>query len=151
MTQAERVAQLEGMLEASIAGHDGMLLREREYALSRANQKGSEDDLEAADGGRGGLPYDEPGLADGETDGPGGNGRENAGQDGDQTEGTSSSGSSSAQGQQQKAGTYPAPAGIPGGSDDDVVARQIREAAENEPDPALREKLWEEYRKYKNL
>ena len=34
---------------------------------------------------------------------------------------------------------------------DDIVARQIREAAENESDPELREKLWEEYRKYKNL
>ncbi|MDJ0656835.1 MAG: hypothetical protein QNJ40_21925 [Xanthomonadales bacterium] len=35
------------------------------------------------------------------------------------------------------------------GSDDDVVARQIREAAINEDDPVLREKLWEEYRNYK--
>jgi len=30
------------------------------------------------------------------------------------------------------------------------VARQLREAAENEPDPELRERLWEEYRAYKN-
>lgn len=35
------------------------------------------------------------------------------------------------------------------GTDDDVVARQIREAAINEDDPVLREKLWEEYRNYK--
>ncbi len=41
------------------------------------------------------------------------------------------------------------PQDIPDGSDDDVVARQIREAAENETDPGLREKLWDEYRKYK--
>lgn len=33
---------------------------------------------------------------------------------------------------------------------DDIVARQIREAAENETDPELKEKLWVEYRKYKN-
>jgi hypothetical protein len=32
---------------------------------------------------------------------------------------------------------------------DDVVARQLREAAENERDPALREKLWAEYDAYK--
>ena len=32
--------------------------------------------------------------------------------------------------------------------DDDVVARQIREAAMKEKDPELREKLWDEYRKY---
>jgi hypothetical protein len=41
------------------------------------------------------------------------------------------------------------PDDIPDGSDDDVVARQIREAAMAETDPELREKLWEEYRKYK--
>jgi hypothetical protein len=33
--------------------------------------------------------------------------------------------------------------------DDDVVARQIREAAEKEEDPVLRERLWEEYDRYK--
>ncbi|NND81173.1 MAG: hypothetical protein HKN50_01960 [Gammaproteobacteria bacterium] len=33
---------------------------------------------------------------------------------------------------------------------DDIVARQIREAAERETDPELRKKLWEEYRRYKN-
>ena len=32
---------------------------------------------------------------------------------------------------------------------DDVVARQLREAAEKETDPELKKKLWEEYRKYK--
>jgi DNA-directed RNA polymerase subunit K/omega len=42
-----------------------------------------------------------------------------------------------------------APPNIPDGSDDDVVARQLREAAEKETDPELKEKLWEEYRKYK--
>lgn len=33
--------------------------------------------------------------------------------------------------------------------DDDIVARQLREAAERETDPALRERLWDEYRRYK--
>ncbi len=35
------------------------------------------------------------------------------------------------------------------GSDDDIVARQLREAAMAEEDPELREKLWDEYRQYK--
>jgi hypothetical protein len=35
--------------------------------------------------------------------------------------------------------------------DDDIIARQLREAALAEEDPALRERLWEEYRKYKGL
>ena len=33
--------------------------------------------------------------------------------------------------------------------DDDIVARQLREAAENETDPELKEKLWKEYDEYK--
>lgn len=36
-----------------------------------------------------------------------------------------------------------------GAGDDNVVARQLREAAENETDPILKEKLWAEYRKYR--
>ncbi len=40
---------------------------------------------------------------------------------------------------------------LPDGSDDDVVARQLREAAERETDPELKEKLWEEYRRYKGI
>jgi peptidoglycan hydrolase CwlO-like protein len=33
-------------------------------------------------------------------------------------------------------------------SDEDIVARQLREAAEKETDPVLREKLWKEYEAY---
>lgn len=33
--------------------------------------------------------------------------------------------------------------------DDDIVARQIREAAEKETDPELKERLWREYEEYK--
>ena len=35
------------------------------------------------------------------------------------------------------------------GSDDDIIARQLREAATREEDPDLRQRLWEEYRAYK--
>ena len=41
------------------------------------------------------------------------------------------------------------PEGVGDGSDDDVVARQLREAAQAETDPVLREQLWREYKKYK--
>lgn len=41
------------------------------------------------------------------------------------------------------------PEDIPDAKDDDIIARQLREAAMNEADPELREKLWEEYRRYK--
>lgn len=35
------------------------------------------------------------------------------------------------------------------GSDDDIVARRLRRAAEQETDPELKEKLWKEYDEYK--
>lgn len=41
------------------------------------------------------------------------------------------------------------PDDLPDPQGDDIVARQLREAATAESDPALREKLWEEYRKYR--
>ena len=41
------------------------------------------------------------------------------------------------------------PEDIPDAQGDDIVAQQLREAAMAETDSALREKLWDEYRKYK--
>lgn len=38
---------------------------------------------------------------------------------------------------------------IPSGDDDDIVARRLRRAAEQETDPELKEKLWKEYVEYK--
>lgn len=52
-------------------------------------------------------------------------------------------------GDYQHTATGPVPADLPDGRDDDIVARQLREAASQESDPVLREKLWEEYRRYK--
>jgi hypothetical protein len=46
---------------------------------------------------------------------------------------------------------FPPPADIPSGNNDDVFARQLREAAMRETDPEFREKLWDEYRKYKGI
>ena len=41
------------------------------------------------------------------------------------------------------------PEDLPDPQGDDIVARQLREAATAETDPELREKLWEEYKKYR--
>ena len=41
------------------------------------------------------------------------------------------------------------PDDVPDARDDDIIARQLREAAMVENDPVLREKLWDEYRRYK--
>jgi hypothetical protein len=46
-------------------------------------------------------------------------------------------------------GTGAGAANIPDGSDDDIIARRLRKAAEQETDPELKEKLWKEYIEYK--
>ena len=46
-------------------------------------------------------------------------------------------------------GAPPIPEDIPDPQGDDIVARQIREAAIAATDPALKEKLWEEYKNYR--
>ncbi|AFJ03694.1 hypothetical protein Q7C_2573 [Methylophaga frappieri] len=43
------------------------------------------------------------------------------------------------------------PEDIPSANNDDAIAAQIRRAAELETDPEIRQKLWNEYRKYKGL
>jgi hypothetical protein len=60
---------------------------------------------------------------------------------GNQQEGSKGSGGGKAPGEGQR--------GRSSGYDDDIVARQIREAAEKETDPVLKEKLWKEYENYK--
>jgi len=142
-TAAEKVAVLDRELEASYGQFEGMILRERGYVIDRENAKGADIDpgeesagetsgTGDAVGGSGEELPTEPAVASGSGGRPeGGEARE-----GDY--------------QPAMAATYPPPPDIPDGSDDDVVARQLREAAMKEPDPELREKLWEEYRKYKN-
>ena len=67
----------------------------------------------------------------------------------EQTAGRRSPRPSRAAARVRRAGHAPCPADVGDGKDDDVVARQLREAAMKEKDPAIREKLWEEYREYK--
>lgn len=148
----DRQATLEAELEGSIGQYDDMILRERDYVLNREAAKGADEQVaedspapagqgEGQGGNNGGInPYGDPGSSQGGED-IAGNGNGNS-----TTPGTG--GGRPGRGQQQ--GQAVPPADIPDGSDDDVVARQIREAAMNEKDPELREKLWQEYRKYKN-
>lgn len=46
-------------------------------------------------------------------------------------------------------GSEPLPDDIPDAQDDDIIARQLREAALQESDPELKEKIWAEYQRYK--
>jgi hypothetical protein len=64
-------------------------------------------------------------------------------------DGQNSGGASSA-GEEGGANIIPIPDDIGDGRDDDIVMRQIREAAMKETNPELREKLWDEYRRIRD-
>jgi len=48
-------------------------------------------------------------------------------------------------------GSGKVPDDIPPADNDSILEEQIRQAATNETDPVIKEKLWNEYRKYKGL
>jgi hypothetical protein len=146
-TGSEQVGDLDGELEGSLVIFDGRILEEQQRAQSA--RRGTDGD---------GPPgSEETGAGSGAVDVGGGapampgSAGEEGGPDGDVSVAEAGSvarpmpGGASESGQASGA----PPEGIPDGDDDDIVARQLREAAENETDPALREKLWEEYRRYK--
>lgn len=156
--EAER---LNAELNASLGRFDGAMLGERDRVQAKAEDTGSG----ASQGESAGML--DPDAASGEDGAEGDYGRVSAGpspeagtgKGGEATANDSSSGSgmstigggSGRQGDHtHTAATNTPPPDIPDGSDDDVVARQIREAAMKEKDPELRDKLWDEYRKYVN-
>lgn len=179
MTGVESVEALDGQFNESLAVFDGMILTERAaaQAMGDANPVANQGDSGAAGvgtgdengeegdgaGGFGGPLFEEADLGD--ESGPGGAGGQQGEDDGGQSgnhpggAGGSAAAGTLADGTEVQ-GAVP---GMPGrgkgdgtvppdlvdSSDDDIVARQIREAAMVEKDPGLREKLWDEYRKYK--
>jgi len=149
MTTADRRAVLDARLEESYAVFDGMIIGEREKAQNEANAAGS-DVMGTGAGGEGGAGGD---GASGDGGGLPGSVIVASGPAGATGGGYLPGGAAARQGEysNQNQPSFPVPDDIPGGNDDDVVARQLREAATHEPDPELREKLWDEYRKYTGL
>lgn len=152
-TPEEQVAALDAMLTAGLGEYDERLLREQERIKAAApnNNQGNGGGAgpgSAGDGAEGGgesgteNDADYQGPNSGATAGNRGQtantGGQPAGGPVDSSEGSGDAGKDSSQ-----------PADIPDGNDDDIVARQLREAAEKEADPELKAKLWEEYRRYK--
>ena len=81
--------------------------------------------------------------------------RASSGMDGETQEPSASSSAQTSgnQSEQQQGNTeqsIPIPEDIGDGQGDNIVLRQIREAAMKERDPVLRGRLWDEYRKIKN-
>jgi len=143
LTPTEQVAILDAQLEKGAGEFDALILKteaeQREAARAAAKKSrggasgGMGGGISASSAEEGNSPYD-GGMADAGGYSTGG--------------GLGGAGGGAPP---QDMAKYPAPADIPSGSDDDVVARQLREAASREADPAVREKLWEEYRKYKGI
>ncbi len=139
MTASERAGVLDEQLRRGYEVFDGLILGERERAQREIErQPGSQSgggDIAAAGGI--GSPSSPPQTL------PSGNG--------DQQSGVPVGSFPSSSSSSQPAESFPPPEDIPSGRDDDVVARQLREAAMREPDPELREALWDEYRKYTGI
>ena len=140
-----RIDVLDARLEEGYAVFDGMILGERD----RAQGSGGNGNESAGDG---------PGGIGGSGSGSGDVGEPvilatNSGVSSNAGGGYIPEGTASRQGTfgAGERTTYEVPPDIPQGNDDDVVARQLREAAMTEPDPELREKLWDEYRAYTGL
>jgi hypothetical protein len=149
LTRGEQLAVLDAELNTGLGEYDEMLLQEQERikaATPRSDGIGDGSGTGQGDGGTGAQGTGEEGAdTDGEQEATGSDkGTTDAGQPPDASPSRGGGAGTGA----QKVGAGPPP-DIPDGSDDDVVARQLREAAEKETDPELKEKLWEEYRKYK--
>ncbi len=136
LTTAEQVAILDRQLEQSTSDFDAMILEEqqRQREIDRASASRS--------------PAQSP-----ETTGPDTAGRnpyeDNVARAGGRSGGGIGGGIGG--GAPENPAIYKPPQDIPDSNNDDVVARQLREAAMREPDPLIREKLWNEYRKYTGL
>jgi len=133
-TGAEATQALDAELFAGLGEFDEMLLREQERVKAATPRS------DAGGGGGGGVGAGAGSSA------AGAGVTEQAGLG---TTGETTYGEGAGPGSPRSPGKSSAPPGTPDGSDDDVVARQLREAAEKETDPELKKKLWEEYRKYK--
>lgn len=150
-TSAERADALNRELDESLADFDDMLLQEQGRVRAARPPSDTAGDSGGSGAGSGEQAGADQGTA-GATTQVGGNAGVSATiidaskeetREADVPEG--SPGYEGKQGQPLP----PPPEDIPDGRDDDVVARQLREAAERERDPVLRARLWEEYRRYK--
>ncbi len=138
LTPAEKAAILNGQLERGTGEFDAMILAEQAAQRRAARERMPSGTTTPASSDTGTSGSYEGGMADAGVYSTGG-GLGGASRPGGSAE------------MPRDTAKYPPPANIPSGSDDDVVARQLREAAMREPDPAIREKLWDEYRKYKGI
>jgi len=152
-TQRQKTKQLEDQLNGSLGEFDERLLREQDRIKTRAPR--TESTAGAGSGSSGGASESESAGASGSAADESGTGskgsqkdkRDSGAKDEDDRTASNEKGTP---GRPSSKPRSSAPADIPDGGDDDVIARQIREAAEKETDPELKKKLWDEYRRYRD-
>ena len=147
-SEAERKARLEKTLEESVGGFDEVLADEqREISTVGRNTEGFGGSGGGGSGtGRVGLGKQATGGAerDGGSSGGAGGGAGSVVGPQEQREATVG-------GLSEEVIKSRTPDDIPDLVSEDIVAKQLREAALSEDDPVLRERLWEEYRLYNDL
>jgi hypothetical protein len=143
-TDSETAAVLDRQLGGSLEEFDQRMRQEMER-LAEETTDAEREGSQGTGGGTGSGSGSSGGTAgestpSGETDSGGARGGTEEGGDSAGSVGGSGPGGT---------GSDRVPADVGDGEDDDIVARQLREAAVAEDDPELREKLWDEYRRYK--
>jgi hypothetical protein len=147
-TPDERRASLDKQLEGSLGTFDDTLRREQKAV---AEEKDANDAAASGSGDSSDSKSDdEPGSAKPEgppaaASEPGRSRNETPSRPGDLKSDKDRSANDSKPG----GGSGATGEKIPDGSDDDIVAKRLRKAAEQETDPELKEKLWKEYIEYK--
>ena len=128
LTPAEQVAILDAQLEKGVGEFDAIIMdsqaEQREVARTQASRRSPVPiaSISDANAGQDNITYDDDIVDAGGYSGGGGIPDE-----------------------------YETPDDIPNGSGDSLAARQLRELAVREPDPAIRARLWDEYRKLKGI
>jgi hypothetical protein len=163
-TRAEKTGELDDRFLGTLGNFDEMLLKEEEHLAARVpKQRESGDAGQTGSGVRSGAAGRSGEAGSGETSSAGQQGMGSdegsvtAGATGEQTAARGTDGAPGAPGRgggeaKKRGSASGTPDGwLPPPRDDDIVARQLREAAEKETDPELKKKLWEEYWKYKGV
>ena len=142
-SDSEEISQGVSEFEQSLGEFDEKLLREQDRVKAQKPQSSASDSGGGAAGDAGGE------NGGGEAQGSAEDGAQSGQQSDQQGSAVGNDEEQTARGSKGSSPASSAPPGTPDGSDDDVIARQLREAAENEADPELKKKLWEEYARYK--
>ncbi len=160
----DQVAELDRQLSASLSEFDAVLLKKMETietessakmrdlaqqaaeAAKRLKEKGEESNADPSETSEEGSKQGEQNEQGKEEDGKDSPDKQKSPQaqpgKGDDTVAAGDQSASGGPGPQHPGSRYSK-------EDDDIVARQLREAAEKETDPELKEKLWKEYEAYK--